>query len=634
MVVAAAVAAFPVVGYMRWRTSARVDLAQRDLERQRIMYLSLQERHNNLLTGLASSKPSASRNPAASSEAADRRLLARAGQEFLRGNYTEALADSARVLENTAAPDDVLRAAHVRTLVCLVALSRWDEAMTAAEGALASFPDCQPLLQAKADVLIYLGHLDEAEGLITSLCRESGGAAAVFARGNLSWALGHTKRAEEDLKSVVSSGVPLLEKAAANNLALLWAGKPHGRQKAYFYLSLLSHLAPAGYTTDRTAGRVYLLTGELARAERLFLKCLSKNRRDFSLLLDLAELYEAKGKEGLCREYRNEALSIDSQCLSLPEHLRGAWLFAMHQSALPRQRTAKKKPGDADALLLKARGLVEANQPHEARKRIEAALEAAPDDPRVLFFAATFANATGNAIAARSFYLRVLADDGGNLSALKGLAATALTRGRFERAAEWARVALAAAPGDLLLLDISAKAHFACGRWEKALERSREFLKAGGKETTNTAFILATCLKIRGAPAREVIDHYRRALLLDGANTAAANDLAFFMATTGRAAEATRLADKLVALTARAPHALDTAAFVHYRAGNLQTAQKLVDEALTTRPMHPEVLLHGALVYRALGEEKKSRRLYEKARDAAAGKSELLKTVELEYENG
>ena len=93
----------PVAGYIYGTARAGSDEAKRALETQRLMYLSLRERHNTLLTGVSKSQgnvasPRDAGAPGEGQKQLHGYLRSYATDEFLMGNFEKCLSACQRLL--------------------------------------------------------------------------------------------------------------------------------------------------------------------------------------------------------------------------------------------------------------------------------------------------------------------------------------------------------------------------------------------------------------------------------------------------------------------------------------------------------------------------------------------------------
>ncbi len=345
-----AAAVIPVLGLVYGTSRSATRRAAETLEFQQQQYLALLERHNQLLDARAPSTPQ-------SAPRADAPGVAALTEEFRAGNFQKALASADALLRqgrlDAAAKEDVC----LKRALCLVFLQNYSEALQTVKAGLTVFPDSYPLMQLEADLFLRLSDFDAASPLIDKLVAAHGGPSALFSRANLYWALGRTEDAGRDLEVVLSCGVPLLEKAAAHNLALLYA-RTADEPRALFYISMLQTLAPVGYRTDFAAGSVYLSLSRYKEAEKRLLDAYHNQPQSADVILELAVLYQKQGKDALAREYMSDAAQADPACANAASPIRGAWIFGLAESPSPRavrRETAEERrmrdPGEKAALL-------------------------------------------------------------------------------------------------------------------------------------------------------------------------------------------------------------------------------------------------------------------------------------------
>jgi tetratricopeptide (TPR) repeat protein len=111
----------------------------------------------------------------------------------------------------------------------------------------------------------------------------------------------------------------------------------------------------------------------------------------------------------------------------------------------------------------------------------------------------------------------------------------------------------------------------------------------------------------------QAVDRYRRVLAQEPQNVVALNNLAYLVATAqARPQDALELAERAYRV---APSALiaDTLGWIHHLLGNDRLAAPLIDQARRALPRNVDVLLHAATVHATLGNLDTARRVLDDA---------------------
>jgi tetratricopeptide (TPR) repeat protein len=183
----------------------------------------------------------------------------------------------------------------LKYVTCFFYLGKHDEALAAIDSGLENFPDYYPLLQRQADIFVIREEYSKALPIVERLARKSPSPGVLFTRGNVYYGLGDYKQAAANFRAVLSSGDPVQERAAANNLALIWAEKLKNFARAEIYVNVLLGLAPESPRTLATVGRVALVQGNLRRARKFLGESHQAAPRNLDNLLNLALLAELEG---------------------------------------------------------------------------------------------------------------------------------------------------------------------------------------------------------------------------------------------------------------------------------------------------------------------------------------------------
>ncbi len=256
-------------------------------------------------------------------------------QAFQERNWTQTLAISDEILKQKRLDPDLLQDVVLKQSSALIQKADYDQGLAAVEAGLDRLPNSLPLKQRKADILLMLRRFEDAAPLVRNLARTRPTAGTLFARANLRYGLGDYAGAVEDYRFVLSNGSPVQERAAANNLALLYAERLRNFNMAEFYGTVLVGLAPESFRTLATVGRVGLVTGNLSRAE-LFLQNAHKQRpEDVEVLLNLSLLAEKQGAPDKAERYRNQAKGLHEEWTEILDRLRATLPEPVTEAATP-----------------------------------------------------------------------------------------------------------------------------------------------------------------------------------------------------------------------------------------------------------------------------------------------------------
>lgn len=151
---------------------------------------------------------------------------------------------------------------------------------------------------------------------------------------------------------------------------------------------------------------------------------------------------------------------------------------------------------------------------------------------------------------------------------------------------------------------------------EATLRRALEVDSVSAKERADLYRDLADLGQQTGAPRDSIIAGYERALELNPENDLAMNNYSYWLSTIegGDLLRAKELIAKAIMYEPASPTYCDTYAWVAYRLGDLETAKRYIDMALTFDRSYlennpealDETLGHAADIYQALGQLEKA----------------------------
>lgn len=453
-----------------------------------------------------------------------------------------------------------------------------EKALSAVDEALALSPTSNEARFVRADVLMDLGRIDEAEAMLPQI--EHPVLAGVL-RGRLALERGDPAKALEELGPAIQSWP---QNAGARLLAAKAARQLGDTARMLSELREASRAEPGETDAALLLARLEFARGEYqAAAEMAHRHITARDARSAPAYLIAARSLVALGR-------RDEAYE---KLAELREKPGGAGIALAEEARLRRDAEGSDA---ALAFLLQAtdsidlaapenepalRALVElamaAGQGARAAERVEALAAAHPDRPRLAALRGQLALAAGDAAAAATAFERALATDPDCAPALAGKAELAAAAGRRDEA--------------LALLGRAAE-----------LE----------PDVPEHAFRAAQ-LELAGGDA----DAARRRLeaLHDGnpEHAGIANDLAFLLASRNESLEkALALAEQARRLAPR-PEVLDTLGFVQLARGENEAAAATLREALAARPDYPSARYHLGLALARLGDRDGAREAFEAA---------------------
>lgn len=188
---------------------------------------------------------------------------------FREGRFKEALEVIDALLVRDDLEEGMDRKLHLRRVWCVFYLGDMEATLAAAATALEAFPELHEVRHLQVQIQLSQGRGEVAAEDVAALLKMDAGPEALLSRAMLHWQQGRLDAAIADYRTVLGCGRLRLVLAAVNNLALLYAEGKGDFVRARFYATMLLALAPRGFTSLRTAGKVLLLQGERTAAAGL-----------------------------------------------------------------------------------------------------------------------------------------------------------------------------------------------------------------------------------------------------------------------------------------------------------------------------------------------------------------------------
>lgn len=373
--------------------------------------------------------------------------------------------------------------------------------------------------------------------------------------------------------------------------------------------------------------------GELGLAEDALRQAVEVSRGDARLRLRLAELIEQRGDHAgaraLVEAVLQQAPGLDAAWATLArmQMREGAWDAAARSIA-----EAGKLPGAAGAARqLRAELLAAQGQHAAAAAAYRTLLAGGAPLGRPALFAFTAASVKAGQVGEAAAALeKALASSGAEAAAgWLALGRLYLAEGRREDAEKAFATAIERAPhqaeGYLHLAETLMRG----GEVDEAQSALRRGLQAGASRSP-LLFMLALSQERSGA-FEQAYATYEELLNHDPDSEVAANNIAALVAS--RFHEDPARLQKALALTkrlqgSRNPLVVDTVAWLAYRAGDVDTAVRLLEQI--RHADHPEIRYHRGAVLMARGQADEARRELAAAVDsdvAFAGRDEALRLL-------
>jgi tetratricopeptide (TPR) repeat protein len=191
---------------------------------------------------------------------------------------------------------------------------------------------------------------------------------------------------------------------------------------------------------------------------------------------------------------------------------------------------------------------------------------------------------------------------------------------------KYTALALAIAPHNTDLLQISAALAQQRGEYDKAIEIYNEVLKyADNDELRSSMWGAIGDVEHNREKKRRCCSAYNKALRYNADNSSVLNNYAYFLSLDGRDLErALTMATRANELSANNATYLDTKAWVLYKLGRYAEAKKVMQQALSlNRSPSPEYPLHYGDILNALGEDFMTKTYWRKALELGADKEEI-----------
>ncbi len=241
---------------------------------------------------------------------------------FEQGEFNSCLKICEQLRQKEALPEPIQKDLFVKSAWCLYHLKRKNEALQAIDRALGRYPRFHPLLQLKSDLLLMDHRYEEAQPVIDLLATELPGPRVWLSRGKLNVGLNAYEKAIENFRVVLSCGIPVFERDAASNLAILYAEKIKDFHEAHRYVKVLLESDPSGFNAHATAGRVLLVQGRHEEAKSHLMKAVAQRPDNVEVLLNLAVFYDRQGDEDHKTLYLDMATEIDPDSKAKYEALK------------------------------------------------------------------------------------------------------------------------------------------------------------------------------------------------------------------------------------------------------------------------------------------------------------------------
>ena len=241
---------------------------------------------------------------------------------FEQGEFNACLKICEQLRQKGASPEPIQKDLFVKSAWCLYHLKRGNEALQVIDRGLARYPRFHPLLQLKSDLLLMDHRYEEAQSVIELLAAELPGPRVWLSRGKLNVGLNAYEKAIENFRVVLSCGIPVFERDAASNLAILYAEKIKDFHEAHRYVKVLLESDPSGFNAHATAGRVLLIEGRYEEAKTHLMKAVAQRPDNVEVLVNLAVFYDRQGDEDHKTLYLNMATEIDPDSRAKYEALK------------------------------------------------------------------------------------------------------------------------------------------------------------------------------------------------------------------------------------------------------------------------------------------------------------------------
>jgi tetratricopeptide (TPR) repeat protein len=445
-----------------------------------------------------------------------------------------------------------------------------------------------------ADFYVRKSRLKEAREILERTAA-SGNGSAIVRLGSLDYAEGQRERAHARVDALLIRQPSNSEALIAKARWLLNDGQP---DEALLRAESVTQRDPGNAASYLLLGDTYVALGQRADATAAYTNALRHNPR-------AAAAYTALSRLSLQKD--NPAAAV--------EFARGALL---------------NEPGNDNARVLLAKGLLERSETKRAGEEIAVLLRRRSADPTITALNGSLKMALGDRVAARKEFEKALVQDARNIDALTGLTSLDAAEGRIGSARERLAGALAGDARNVPLLLLTARADFQAGDFSTGERRVRSVIELDPSQGKAYELLGAAYIKQQKLPAalaefervieknprsigaltvtgmiHEAMGHsldaekaYQRALQIDPRATVAGNNLAFMLAERGDNLEyALVLARETVSMTKNDPVVLDTLGWVYLKKGQPALAIPEFQRALGLAPGNATYHFHLGLAY-------------------------------------
>lgn len=438
------------------------------------------------------------------------------------------------------------------------------------EGA-ARFPDARELAQVRAELLIGLDRVDEAEAIVRELAEERREPAVEYLGARIQLARGDARGAARRLERLA----PHFDRAGTQ----FWLGQAlealGDTQGAALRYGAAARLDPSSLGPPLALIRLLARRGDwagVAAQAQILARRAPGNTEAWLLLGDaLVQLADAERAEQVARAVLKQFPDRPEPhwLLAAALRLRGDTKGALAALAAARERFGPSPELEAERGLALGMG----GRGGEALAVVDAALAEHPD------------------------VARLHAVRGGLLFQL----------GRGEEGARAAERALELDPDDLGPLRSRVDFRASTGDWAGTRTDAERYL-AARPEDAHVHFALGLARAGLGDTAGAE-QAYRRAAELDERAAAPRNNLAMLLARRGDVEAATRVAQEAYAVAAQDPVVLDTLGWLYLRQDLTTRAIGMLEQAHAKAPALPDAQLHLAQAYAAAGRRDEARKL-------------------------
>ncbi len=193
----------------------------------------------------------------------------------------------------------------MKAVQCRYYLGQTGRAFDQLDQVIAEWPEDRRLLHMKADMLIMSGEYESALSLLDRISQSAPPTAGmVYSMANARHGLKQFDVAIDLFRYVIANGDSPQQRAAANNLTVLYARDLSDIPRANTSLAMLLSLAPENPHALLTAGYVMLLQDRLDEAEHFLSRAEAMIPDNLDLVRDMIRLHEKAGRPDLSDQYR------------------------------------------------------------------------------------------------------------------------------------------------------------------------------------------------------------------------------------------------------------------------------------------------------------------------------------------